>query len=392
MTLTIPDVEKWVPEELTTAATAVGKLSGDLDRTVMSGIAKTQALAWDGAAAAAAADRLTTEKARSSAVSGALLQLQSALTQQVDNLLHTKQTVLDLRNQAEHPPGAGIPGYTVSPTGAVSADARIDWIRRSRRGPHGEDLFTEARMQAMIGTEYGEALAWQVKIMRALQQAENVAEQAITTVNQAQQAIAAAHQGLGDPITGAGGAPVVPTATPVAAVAPAPPPPPAAPVAHEPLGSSPGRTTFHGVTDGHNGGVNIPAADTNYQTVAYAHSHGNTQADWIQQAKDVLIGMGYPPHVIDENAIATIIKYESGGNPEAINNYDSNAAAGHPSIGLMQTINSTFNAYMAPGHGDIRNPVDNIIAASRYAIARYGSLQNVPGVVAVAQGLPYRGY
>jgi SLT domain-containing protein len=58
----------------------------------------------------------------------------------------------------------------------------------------------------------------------------------------------------------------------------------------------------------------------------------------------------------------------------------------------MQTIEPTFRAYALPGHGDIRNPVDNIIAGTRYALARYGSLSNVPGVVAVHNGQPYVGY
>lgn len=68
---------------------------------------------------------------------------------------------------------------------------------------------------------------------------------------------------------------------------------------------------------------------------------------------------------------------ESGGNPSAINNWDSNAAAGHPSKGLLQTIDSTFAAYALPGHNDIWNPVDNAIAAIRYMIDRYGSIYNV---------------
>jgi WXG100 family type VII secretion target len=56
------------------------------------------------------------------------------------------------------------------------------------------------------------------------------------------------------------------------------------------------------------------------------------------------------------------------------------------------TIGPTFNSYALPGHGDIRNPVDNIIAGVRYALARYGSLDNVPGVAAVHHGQPYVGY
>lgn len=71
--------------------------------------------------------------------------------------------------------------------------------------------------------------------------------------------------------------------------------------------------------------------------------------------------------------IRNMIEHESGGNPRAINNWDSNAAAGTPSIGLMQTIQPTFNAYALPGHRNIYDPVDNIIAGLRYALSRYGA-------------------
>lgn len=90
--------------------------------------------------------------------------------------------------------------------------------------------------------------------------------------------------------------------------------------------------------------------------------------------------------------IATIIQHESSGDPNAQNNWDSNAQAGTPSIGLMQTIQPTFDANKLPGHDDIRNPVDNIIAGVRYAIGRYGSVSNVPGVIQVKQGGSYVGY
>lgn len=65
---------------------------------------------------------------------------------------------------------------------------------------------------------------------------------------------------------------------------------------------------------------------------------------------------------------------ESGGNPKAINNWDSNAAAGHPSQGLLQTIPETFASYKLPGYGNILNPIDNAIAAIRYMYARYGHI------------------
>jgi SLT domain-containing protein len=64
---------------------------------------------------------------------------------------------------------------------------------------------------------------------------------------------------------------------------------------------------------------------------------------------------------------------ESGGNPNAINLTDSNAAAGDPSRGLMQTIGSTFRAYHWPGtSSNIYDPLANIAAALNYARHRYG--------------------
>lgn len=46
---------------------------------------------------------------------------------------------------------------------------------------------------------------------------------------------------------------------------------------------------------------------------------------------------------------ATVAQYESGFNPTVVNNWDSNAAAGTPSAGLMQFIQPTFAAYQWPG-------------------------------------------
>jgi SLT domain-containing protein/phage-related protein len=65
---------------------------------------------------------------------------------------------------------------------------------------------------------------------------------------------------------------------------------------------------------------------------------------------------------------------ESGGNPRAINLWDSNAKAGIPSQGLMQVIPPTFAAYAGPYRGrGIMDPLANIYAAVAYAISRYGS-------------------
>ncbi|AJA50053.1 SLT domain-containing protein [Clostridium pasteurianum DSM 525 = ATCC 6013] len=91
-------------------------------------------------------------------------------------------------------------------------------------------------------------------------------------------------------------------------------------------------------------------------------------------------------------ALEQIAMHESGGNPKAINLWDSNAAAGHPSKGLMQTIDSTFNAYKLPGMDDIWNPIHNAVASIRYSIARYGSILNVPGIKSMTNGGGYVGY
>lgn len=115
-------------------------------------------------------------------------------------------------------------------------------------------------------------------------------------------------------------------------------------------------------------------------------------AQWITEAKKLLVASGVPASAISDADINMIIQHESAGNPHAENDWDSNAAAGHPSKGLMQTIDSTFSEHALAGHTDVWNPVDNIVAGVRYALSRYGTLGNVPGVAAVHSGGSYVGY
>ncbi|MFC7966863.1 peptidoglycan DD-metalloendopeptidase family protein [Streptomyces cinereoruber] len=91
---------------------------------------------------------------------------------------------------------------------------------------------------------------------------------------------------------------------------------------------------------------------------------------------------------------------ESGGNPNAVNNWDINAKNGMPSVGLMQVIRPTFDAYaghmrnVGPKlHGVSTNPLANIFASMNYAKDRYGSLPtayNRPGGYATG-GFPAMG-
>ena len=69
---------------------------------------------------------------------------------------------------------------------------------------------------------------------------------------------------------------------------------------------------------------------------------------------------------------------------------NSNAVAGHPSQGLMQTIPGTFAAYHQAGTSmNITDPVANIAAGINYIKARYGGINNVQQA---NSSMPPKGY
>jgi phage-related protein len=92
--------------------------------------------------------------------------------------------------------------------------------------------------------------------------------------------------------------------------------------------------------------------------------------DWLTTALRI-VGVFSPANL---RGLIVQAMSESGGNPRAINLWDSNAAAGHPSMGLLQTIQPTFDAYKLPGMNDIWNPIHNAVAAIRYMLAEYGHI------------------
>jgi Transglycosylase SLT domain len=101
----------------------------------------------------------------------------------------------------------------------------------------------------------------------------------------------------------------------------------------------------------------------------YQAGNNHSLEGWIAKALGL---MGLPQALAA--GVKEIILHESGGNPNAINTWDSNAAAGTPSQGLMQTIPSTFRACVLPSLAGrpITDPVANITAGLRSMIAHHG--------------------
>ena len=109
-----------------------------------------------------------------------------------------------------------------------------------------------------------------------------------------------------------------------------------------------------------------------FGAVAYKPSAGVEQ--WRGLAKQALL-LTNQFSESNLNALLTQMMHESGGNPNAINNWDINAIRGIPSKGLMQVIDPTFRANaMAGFNTNIYDPLSNMIAAINYTVRKYGSL------------------
>lgn len=134
------------------------------------------------------------------------------------------------------------------------------------------------------------------------------------------------------------------------------------------------------------GNGNTAAAGAGEQ---YHGAVGGGVEQWRPQVLTVLKMLGQPASWAD--TVLRRMNQESGGNPNAINNWDINAKNGVPSQGLMQTIPPTFAAYAGPfASRSITDPLANIYAGCNYAIHRYGSLagMNRPGGYALGGIVP----
>jgi phage-related protein/SLT domain-containing protein/BMFP domain-containing protein YqiC len=97
---------------------------------------------------------------------------------------------------------------------------------------------------------------------------------------------------------------------------------------------------------------------------------------WAGLAAKALQMAGLPASQL--GAFLALMQAESGGNPNAVNDWDTNAARGQASQGLMQVIPSTFAAYRDKSlPNNIVDPLANMVAAANYIKSRYGG--RVPG-------------
>lgn len=104
-----------------------------------------------------------------------------------------------------------------------------------------------------------------------------------------------------------------------------------------------------------------------------ANPGGSGVQRWKPYVIQALKANGFDASAYQVAAWMRVIQRESNGNPRAINLWDSNAKAGVPSMGLVQTIGPTFNAFKFPGHGDVYNGYDDLLAGIHYMKSIYGS-------------------
>jgi hypothetical protein len=137
-----------------------------------------------------------------------------------------------------------------------------------------------------------------------------------------------------------------------------------------------GRNMMEGLAMGLRDHAHLVASSIGAVTGALGGAGTGVQR-WAPAVLQALRMLGQPSG--DLGVVLAQMQTESGGNPLIVNKWDSNWAAGTPSVGLMQVIGPTFGAYAGPfrsvgpfEYGTSVNPLANIYAGLNYAIHRYG--------------------
>lgn len=84
--------------------------------------------------------------------------------------------------------------------------------------------------------------------------------------------------------------------------------------------------------------------------------------DWTEAIKHAAKIMNVNLDQNGLNAVLRRINQESGGSETVTNNWDSNARAGHPSTGLLQYIQQTFDSWKVQGYEDIHKGFHQLLA------------------------------
>lgn len=84
--------------------------------------------------------------------------------------------------------------------------------------------------------------------------------------------------------------------------------------------------------------------------------------DWTEAIKHAAKMMNVNLDQNGLNAVLRRINQESGGSETVTNNWDSNARAGHPSTGLLQYIQPTFDKWKVQGYEDIHKGFHQLLA------------------------------
>lgn len=112
---------------------------------------------------------------------------------------------------------------------------------------------------------------------------------------------------------------------------------------------------------------------------------------WKPLVIKALKANGFGASASQVSAWMRVIARESNGNPRAVNHWDSNARAGHPSKGLVQMIQSTFDSNAFKGHHVILNGYDDLLAGIRYMSRVYGRGSSAFSRVSGSRGYEHGG-